>query len=187
MNYKNYQYSRDMAWRILRDLHVRELPVSTTEVCRRLGVAVKLYDPPDENDGCSLMVDGRPIILVRREMLPERQRFTTAHELGHILLGHVGEYRLTNREPQATDNPIEEAANVFAARLLAPACVLWGCGVQSAADIQRLCRISRQAAECRMERMQLLYARDRFLTSPLERAVYHQFEQYIKEYKIFTP
>ncbi len=187
MNYKDYQYSRDMAWRILLDLHVRELPVSTTEVCRQLGVAVKLYDPPDDNDGCSLMVGGRPIILVRREMLPERQRFTTAHELGHILLGHVGEYRLVSREPHPTDNPIEQAANVFAARLLAPACVLWGCGVQSAADIQRLCRISRQAAQYRMERMQVLYERRRFLTSPMERAVYRQFEEYIKENRINNP
>ncbi len=187
MNYKDYQYSRDMAWRILRDLNIRELPVSTTEVCRRLGVAVKLYDPTDDNDGCSLIIDGQPIILVRREMLPTRQRFTTAHELGHILLGHVGQYPLVNREPQATDNPIEQAANVFAARLLSPACVLWGCGVKTAADIQRLCHISRQAAEYRMARMQLLYARGRFLTSPLERVVYRQFKEYIKKNQIINP
>ena len=187
MNYKDYQNSRDMAWRILRDLHIRELPVSTTEVCRRLGVVVKVYDPTDDNDGCSLIIDGQPIILVRREMLPTRQRFTTAHELGHILLGHVGQYPLVNREPQATDNPIEQAANVFAARLLAPACVLWGCGAQTAADIQRLCHISRQAAEYRMARLQTLYARRRFLTSPLERAVYRQFQEYIKENQIIKP
>ncbi len=187
MNYKDYQHSRDMAWRILLDLRIRELPVKITDVCRQLGVTVKLYDPPDDNDGCSLILKGAPIILVRCEMLPQRQRFTTAHELGHILLGHVGEYPLVNREPQAADNPIEQAANVFAARLLAPACVLWGCGVQSAADIERLCHVSRQAAEYRMERMRLLYARDRFLTSPLEWAVYHQFEEYIKENRITAP
>ena len=120
-------------------------------------------------------------------MHPPRQRFTTAHELGHILLGHVGQSPVVNREPQATDNPIEQAANVFAARLLAPACVLWGCGVRSAADIERLCHVSRQAAEYRMERMRILYARNRFLTSPLEGAVYRQFEEYIKEHRITAP
>ena len=187
MDYKDYQHSRDMAWRILLDLHVTELPVKVTDVCRQLGVTVKLYDPPDDNDGCSLILNGVPIILVRRDMYPPRQRFTTAHELGHILLGHVGQYPLVNREPQATDNPIEQAANVFAARLLAPACVLWGCGVQSAADIERLCHVSRQAAEYRMERMRLLYARGRFLTSPLEGAVYRQFEEYIKKHRITAP
>lgn len=184
MNYKDYQHSRDMAWRILLDLHVTELPVKITDVCRQLGVTVKLYDPPDDNDGCSLILNGAPIILVRRDRHPPRQRFTTAHELGHILLGHVGQYPLVNREPQATDNPIEQAANVFAARLLAPACVLWGCGVRSAADIERLCHVSRQAAQYRMERMRLLYARDRFLTSPLEGAVYRQFEEYIKTHRV---
>ena len=32
-----------------------------------------------------------------------------------------------------------------------------------------------------MARMRILYERDRFLTSPLERAVYKQFEAYIRE------
>lgn len=184
MNYKNYQQSRDAAWRILLDLQIGELPVSAADVCRRLGVTVKLYDPPDDNDGCSLILKGAPHALVRRNMLPERQRFTVAHELGHILLGHVGQYELVNREPSAKDNPVEQAANVFASRLLAPACVLWGCGVQSAEDIQRLCYISRQAAEYRMERMRILYARNRFLTAPMERAVYRQFREYIETHRL---
>lgn len=88
------------------------------------------------------------------------------------------------REPDPGDNPIEQAANVFASRLLAPACVLWGCGVQSAEDIERLCDISRAAAEFRWTRMQELYRRQRFLTSPLERLVYAQFEDYIKGHRL---
>lgn len=81
-------------------------------------------------------------------------------------------YDLVCREPAPGDNPIEQTANVFASRLLAPACVLWGCGVQSAEDIAQLCDISRAAAEFRWSRMQELYRRQRFLTSPLERLVY---------------
>ena len=72
----------------------------------------------------------------------------------------------------------------FASRLLAPACVLWGCGVRSAEDIERLCDISRAAAEFRWSRMQELYRRQRFLTSPLERLVYAQFEDYIKGHRL---
>lgn len=71
-----------------------------------------------------------------------------------------------------------------ASRLLAPACVLWGCGVRSAEDIERLCDISRAAAEFRWSRMQELYRRQRFLTSPLERLVYAQFEDYIKGHRL---
>ncbi len=184
MNYKDYQNSRDLAWRLLLDLQIRELPIFTSDVCRRLGVPIKLYNAPEGEDGHTAFVGDRPVIIVRADCYPPRQRFTVAHELGHILAGHVGKYSLVNREPSAADNPIEQAANVFAARLLAPACVLWGCGVQTAEDIQRLCHISRQAAEYRMARMQVLYERDRFLTSPLERAVYEQFSEYIESHKI---
>ena len=187
MNYKHYQKSRDKAWQILIDYNIKELPISVYALCQRMDVGVKVFVPKDENDGLSLIVDGEPFILVGTTSSVERQRFTAAHELGHILLGHVGKYELVNREPSPTDNPIEQEANVFASRLLAPACVLWGCGVKTADDIQRLCGISRPAAEYRMKRMKILYERNKFLTSPLERQVYAQFAEYIEKNRIKTP
>lgn len=45
---------------------------------------------------------------------PDRRNFTVAHELGHIYLSH------------RTDSPRQEkAADIFAAELLAPRCMLW--------------------------------------------------------------
>ena len=78
---------------------------------------------------------------------------------------------------------MEQAANVFASRLLAPACVLWGCGVRTPEEIAALCRISYQAARFRAERMELLYRRGRFLTSPMERELYERFLPFILEYR----
>ena len=155
-------------------------------LCKALGVSVRRYTPAerDSNDGMSTVIGGAPTIMVSGLAIPARQRFTCAHELGHIILGHVGCYDLVCREPEPGDNPIEHAANVFASRLLAPACVLWGCGVQSAEDIERLCDISHAASEFRWARMQELYRRQRFLTSPLERLVYAQFEDYIKGHRL---
>ncbi|MBQ9861831.1 MAG: ImmA/IrrE family metallo-endopeptidase [Clostridia bacterium] len=184
MNYKHYQKSRDKAWQILIDYNIRELPISVSALCDRMGIVLRLYEPTDGNDGCCGIRLGKPRIYVNKNCSPERRRFTTAHEIGHIVCGHVGKHELVNREPSPDDNPIEQQANVFAARLLAPACVLWGCGVQTADDIQRLCGISRQAAEYRMERMKILYARNKFLISPLERQVYAQFAEYIEKNKI---
>ena len=184
MNYQDYKDARNAAWKILLDCGVTELPVQISTVCKSLGIAVKLYAPEDDNDGKSLIIGGQPIILVSSLVSAERQRFTAAHELGHIILGHVGRYELCNREPKPEDNPIEHAANVFAARLLAPACVLWGCGVRSAQDIMDLCDISRQAAEFRWQRLRVLLARDKFLVSPLERRVYEQFADYIASHKL---
>lgn len=183
MNYKDYQDARDAAWKILLDCGVNRLPVEITQICRKLGVSVRLYVPTDENDGISLIHDGEPLILVSANVPQARQRFTCAHELGHIILGHVGIYQLRNREPSATDNPIEQAANVFASRILAPACVLWGCGAFEAEDISGLCNISRQAAGFRAKRMRELNRRGKFLTSPLEREVYSRFTPYISEIK----
>lgn len=181
MRYDEYKISRNLAWEILLQEQITELPISVSGICKNMGIKIKYYIPEDDNSGMSMILDGEPVIFVNQNESTERKRFTAAHELGHILLGHVGKYNLVNREPSGNDNPIERAANVFASRLLAPACVLWGCGVKSADDIAALCRISKQSAEYRMERMKILYERNVFLTSALERKVYLSFKNYIEK------
>ena len=185
MNYKNYKNSRDMAWKILINERITALPVSVSGLSKGMGIELRYYDSTDGSDGFSTIVNGSPIISINRLAARGRKRFTAAHELGHILLGHVGNCgSLVNREPPPDDNPIEQAANVFASRLLAPACVLWALKVDSAAQIAELCDISIQAAEFRMKRMTLLYERDKFLTSTLERQVYEQFLPWISSQKL---
>ena len=184
MNYKDYKNTRDLVWEILIRERITELPVRVSELCRNMGIPILLHEFEDGNLGISAMVNGSPIILVNKGDSAERQRFTAAHELGHIMLGHVGKYKLVNREPSPNDNPIEQAANVFASRLLAPACVLWGCNIHTADEIAVNCKISRQAAEYRAARMEILYKRNAFLTSSLEREVYENFRQYIETHKL---
>ncbi len=184
LHYTDYQNARDMTWKLLIDMDIRELPIKPGEICKELGIQMKYYTPTDENDGMSFVAQQVPVIMVSNEIPLHRQRFTAAHELGHILLGHVGRYELVNREPTTKDNPIEQEANVFASRLLAPACVLWGCGAKTPEQIAELCDISHQAAQFRAERMELLYQRNRFLISPLERHVYRQFADYIAAHQL---
>lgn len=183
VKYSDYQNSRNLSWEILIREEVTELPVKIVTLCRNMGIRVK-YSDLGENSGEARIIDGNPMIFISQNEPIERQRFTVAHELGHILLGHVGKYRLVNREPSAKDNPIEQEANVFASRLLAPACILWGCGVKSAEDIAGLCSISYAAAEFRWNRFKILLDRDKFLTSPLEYKVYRKFLPYIKKNKL---
>lgn len=186
MNYTQYKFARNLSWEILIRERVCALPVPMFQLCQQMGIAVK-YDDGQLAEGCSGMAvkKGRKyVVIVRRDESPQRQRFTVAHELGHILAGDVGRYKLVNREPSPQDNPIETRANVIASRILAPACVLWGCGVCSAQDIARLCDISYAAASFRWQRMQLLYERGKFLTSPLERQVFAQFKEYIDAHKL---
>ena len=184
MNYGDYQKARDLAWQILRREKIRALPVDVVEICRCLGIKVLEHADlaPEVGDGLSCVLAGEPYIFIRPGQSRQRCRFTVAHELGHVLLGHVGKYQLVNREPSPQDDPVEQAANIFAARLLAPACVLWGCRVSSAAEIASLCDISSTAASVRWERMQILLERGKFLASDIERKVYRQFKGHIRGY-----
>lgn len=184
MEYKDYKKSRDIAWEILIREQISELPVSVSRICHNMHIPIKLYDSDDDNSGYSILTKNGPVIFVKAYEPSTRQRFTVAHELGHILLNHVGEYFLVNREPSKTDNPIEQAANVFASRLLAPACILWGCNVRDAKKISEMCQISEQSAEFRQQRMEVLYKRDVFLKSPLERKVYENFKEYIEKHRL---
>lgn len=183
MNYRKYKESRDLVWRVLLQEGVRELPVNIVGLCKQMGIRVQHFVPTGESDGYTAVFLGAPRIFTSSACSPERQRFTVAHELGHILLGHVGEAELVNREPDPKDNPLEQAANVFASRLLAPACVLWALNARTPEEIAALCRISHQAATFRAERMKLLYERNKFLTSPMERKVYEQFAEFIQSRK----
>ena len=97
------------------------------------------------------------------------QRYSIAHEIGHILLGKdISEYE----------------AERFAINILAPACVLWGLNLHTAKDISELCNISMKSAQIRAKRMEILYSRNKFLTSPLERQVFEQFFDFIKQHKL---
>lgn len=138
MNYKDYQNARDAVWKLLIDLGISELPINTVKICAELGIKLHYYEPTDESDGMSCYINNIPHIFVSSAVLPERRRFTAAHEIGHIILNHVGKFELVNREPTPQDNPIEQAANVFASRLLAPACVLWGCNVRRRSNTRAL-------------------------------------------------
>lgn len=191
MNYKLYKKSRNLSWDILIRERVCELPVSVSKLCKSMGIEIKYADSNSKSDGWCQITRNQPIIFINGNCSVQRQRFTAAHELGHILLGHVGKYELVNREPSPNDNPIEHAANVFASRLLAPACVLWGLHIKNAEQIEQLCNISKTSAEFRMKRLNELYEREQeflarkgkscFLSSPLEKQVFVQFQPFIKE------
>lgn len=202
MSYRDYQNARDAAWRILLDCGIDSLPVSLNTICRELKIKVLTYEKgariiekarlsqaAHRTDGMTFYVQNTPVVLYDEKKSPQRAKFTVAHEVGHIIMGHVkpGRFTVSNREPQPGDAPEEQAANQFAARLLAPACVLWGMGVHSADEIMELCRISKPAAEFRAQRMAELYRRNQFLASPLERDVYHRFQPFIRGHQSFRP
>lgn len=197
MNYKN---SRDTAWHLLIKHKISELPVNLSKICKAEHIRLFTY-----NEGAKLikqfdleenMIDNDAFSISRMIFYDDtkiitRQRFSIAHEIGHIFLHNHKEATVYNREPTPNDNPIESEANIFASRLLAPLCVLHYLNVQSPEEIAEICRISMAAAHIRMERLNEIRKRDEafrrlsgrgcFLLSSLEKEVYERFAKFIKE------
>lgn len=175
MVYGIYKGARNAAWQCLIDYEVTTLPVKVIAIARSAGIKVtknsKVQTLKRDESGITVTIEGQPVIIYKDEERLERCRFTIAHELGHIFLGHT----LNNENGEDE----EKAANVFARDLLAPACVLHEIKVWDAVAIARLCNISLQAASVRAERIQTLEQRGAWYSHPLERQVYNQFEKFI--------
>ena len=83
---------------------------SLVEVLEEQGIKVGLVEGPDDFDALTLQANGDiPVIVVKRGVPGDRQRFNLAHELGHLVLEPVG------------DVDAEKAAYRFAGAFLVPA------------------------------------------------------------------
>lgn len=180
MNYGIYKNVRNAAWNCLIDCDIRTLPIQTTQITADHGIQCKKANDIylGGHSGKILEIGGQVYILCNSNDTAPRQRYTIMHELGHYLLGHLGETPLSRSESECRTDE-EQAADKFAIDMLAPACVLWGLQIHTAEEIARVCHISMQAAQYRAKRMELLYQRNMFLTHPLERQVYEQFRDFI--------
>jgi Zn-dependent peptidase ImmA (M78 family) len=90
-------------------------PVSNlSNLVENAGIFILLVDVSDNFDGLVLPdEDGLPVIVLNKNMPADKQRFTLAHELGHLLM-HTGEF-----VPEK-DEDYEKEAHRFAAELLMP-------------------------------------------------------------------
>lgn len=189
MFYGTYKEARDASWHFLIETGACSLPLPVMPICKKMGIKI-LYDTNKtflsyNTRGISFQSKGVWHILLNPESTTAIKRYTIAHELGHIYMGHPmqdGKYGRTFGVQQSiASSSIEYQAERFAIGILAPACVLCGLGVHTAGDIARICGISFSAAQRRAERMATLYERGKFFTSPLEREVYKAFEDFIRE------
>jgi Zn-dependent peptidase ImmA (M78 family) len=91
------------AARLLRDAGVRAAPVPVDRLARRLGAELR-FEPSRTGMAGLLWHDAGRIILGINSLLPRtRQRFTIAHELGHLLL-HPGDGLHIDRDFRASES-----------------------------------------------------------------------------------
>lgn len=185
--YRKYAHVRDAAWQTLIDFGISSLPVSLSGICRIAGIKLlknsSAHRLEDGEFGISIKQGDIWYIIFDDTDTVQRTRFTISHELGHIFLGHEMVYGYHTRKTNISKPYAETEADMFAARLLAPACVLWGIGAESPEEIAAICNISYTAADIRFRRLEILRSRGKFLSSQLEKQVYDNFDDFIKEYK----
>ena len=178
-NYKNIQH---LVWYILRETKTNKLPVDIIHICKELNIKIRYYDNNSEiaktyKDGFSYITeDNEKIIFFNKSVNNScRNRFTIAHELGHILLEH-------SKDKTKTYNEMETAANIFAIRLLAPLCVLKEMNISSSEELSQLCNISKTAGTYRYERLQKALIKNKFYVNPKEKKILQQFNNYINSF-----
>ncbi|MCB1735188.1 MAG: ImmA/IrrE family metallo-endopeptidase [Gammaproteobacteria bacterium] len=116
---------------IYRDYGGNRIPVLVDRIAKKLGFRIR-YQPMDEGlSGIAFMKDETGFIGVNSVHPPNRQRFTIAHELGHLVLHQTEvahavmvdkDFRGLMRDDLASQgiDHLEIEANAFAAELLMP-------------------------------------------------------------------
>ncbi len=134
------EYAREQARILVERLGLKNPPVPVEKLAKSLGVRIEYNPFDDELSGMAFLRDGKPIIGVNSKHHPNRQRFTIAHELGHIVLhrSHLetavlidksknfmieeGKNFIPRNQTSAEgSDPLEIQANAFASELLLPA------------------------------------------------------------------
>lgn len=173
---------RDLAWKVLIEFKIDKLPVDLKLILKNLKIyalpyseswqiILKLRDTDIPQSGFYGYYQNQYYIFFNDKHSVERQRFTIAHELGHILLKHY----FKNKEY----NQLEKEANMFAARLLMPMCILNALNYTTAEQIAQTCLVSLESANWRLSRLKMLKKRNKFLSSPLEIEVLGNFKDYL--------
>lgn len=127
---------RGLVRQILGSAGVTTAPVPVEQIARAQGAELRMQgmDVPDSSNisGFLYRENGKATIGVNAAHHPNRQRFTVAHELGHLLLHgaangirvddvHVDRsFHLRSQLSSEGTDPAEREANFFAAELLMP-------------------------------------------------------------------
>lgn len=100
--------------------HGVSLPVDVRDLASRADVKIIDYPLDPNHSGVLVRKNGQAVIVVNENHHPRRQRFSIAHELGHLFL-HEGAEIFHRHEFHRPNDSHEVQANYFAAEILMPA------------------------------------------------------------------
>lgn len=119
--------------RLLRENGIDDPPIPVEQICRAFGAEIRREPFNGDVSGALIRESDRIVIGVNALHARTRQRFTIAHEFGHLILhkGHLSHFdrapfriNLRNTVSSQAVDPEEIEANQFAAEILMPFALL---------------------------------------------------------------
>ena len=133
------------------------LPVRLHTICDKLGIQIRYAVAPVESFDAfyieGLERDISRLIIVNDAFPLTHQRFSVAHEIGHIVLGHGSSNFLAGKIKNDRESSEEIAANRFAAELLMPASRILQQKLTKPEQISYVCHVSLEAARIRLSEL----------------------------------
>lgn len=134
---------------LLRRFNITAPPVDPFALARSMGIDVQASRGVPYSGMVTSGLDGAQIVVNASEV-PWRQRFTVAHEIGHIFLHPLGQ---AFRDETFSGNEQERQANAFASALLMPLWMVEPYAAKYGADSGRIAsvfQVSEQAMNIRL-------------------------------------
>lgn len=151
--WKQLRKQRLSADALLEFFDIDEPYVDVEELAVDMGVLVERTKKTSDWSGALDSREDPPVIWVKHSDAPVRQRFTIAHEIGHLMLHPLG---VLYRDVTFAGNRDEVAANAYAARLLMPAKMVRDLideGLVGVPQLARRFRVSQTAMEYRLDNL----------------------------------
>lgn len=183
----DYEKILEAVYKLIIELEVKQLPISVDYITNELWIKqirnCDLNTPllsPNQN-GLAVLSKGKFYIIYNEKDNLQERRFTAAHEIGHILLGHLFSTPTSQQEKEIR----EQEADIFAAFLLAPVCVIQALKLQTPEEIQSVCNMPYQYAQwCSEFIISDLSKFSAQKINDLENKIYKQFQLYINNFYI---
>jgi Zn-dependent peptidase ImmA (M78 family) len=147
-------FARQTARKLLADVGIKDPPVLIRDIINHIkkekDLSVYSWAFGEDTDGIQITEGDVSTIGYNKAQHPHRQRFTVAHEIGHLLLGHTGKNFILDLNSK---KPEEIEANQFAAELLMPLEMLkkdFQNGKKNAKDIAKVYNVSEEAVWWRL-------------------------------------
>lgn len=146
----NLGLAKKMARQLLSDANITSIPILLKDVVKYVpDLSVEGREFEDEISGLQISYKGKYFICYNSNHPVKRNRFTVAHEIAHIVLGHTSP---CSKKSLGSKDPSEAEADQFAAELLMPLKFLKTAIItkKNVKDLSSLFWVSKEAMSWRM-------------------------------------